>query len=79
MKEVCRFLSVKQLVTMSYHPICNVLVEKFNGTLKTMLRHMCSENQRIGTDTLDHCCLLREKLDKRVWVTNHLSCCVEEL
>jgi len=38
-KEVCRlFVLVKQLVTTPYHPICNGLVEKFNGTLKTMLR-----------------------------------------
>jgi len=33
MKEVCRLLSVKQLVT-PYHPNCNGVVEKFNGTLK---------------------------------------------
>ena len=43
MKEVCRMLSVKQLVTTSYHPICNGLLENFNGTLKTMLRHMKTE------------------------------------
>jgi len=46
MKEVCRLLSVKQLVTTPYHPICNGLVEKFNGTLKTILRHMCSEKPK---------------------------------
>jgi len=40
MKEVCRLLSVKQLVTTPFHPICNGLVEKFNGTLKTMLIHV---------------------------------------
>jgi len=76
MKEVCRLLSVKQLVTTSYHPICNGLVEKFNGMLKTMLRHMCPET---GRDILDHYCLHTEKFDKRVWATHHLSCCMEEL
>jgi len=50
MKEMCRLLSLKQLVTTPYHPMCNGLVDKFNGTLKTMLRHMCAENPRIGTD-----------------------------
>ena len=46
MKEMCRLLSLKQLVTTPYHPMCNRLVEKFNGTLKTMLRHMCAEKPR---------------------------------
>ena len=36
-------LSLKQLVTTPYHPMYNGLVEKFNGTLKTMLRHMYAE------------------------------------
>jgi len=42
MKEVCRLLSVKQLITTPYHPQCNGLVERFNGTLKTMLKRTCS-------------------------------------
>ena len=43
MKEMCRLLSLKQLVMTPYHPVCNGLIEKFNGTLKNMLRHMCAE------------------------------------
>lgn len=46
MKEVSRLLSFKQLVTTPYHPACNGLVEKFNGTLKSMLRKMCSERPK---------------------------------
>lgn len=46
MKEVSRLLSVKQLVTSPYHPICNGLVERFNGTLKMMLKRMCAEKPR---------------------------------
>jgi len=46
MKEMCRLLSVKQLVTTPYHPVCNGLIEKFNGTLKNMLRHMCAEKPK---------------------------------
>jgi len=46
MKETCRLLSLKQLVTTPYHPICNGLIEKFNGTLKSMLRHMCAEKPK---------------------------------
>jgi len=46
MKEMCRLLSLKQLVTTPYHPICNGLIEKFNGTLKNMLRHTCAEKPK---------------------------------
>jgi len=37
MKEMCRLLSLKQLVTTLYHPICNGLIEKFNGTLRELM------------------------------------------
>ena len=46
MKEVSRLLSVTQLVTTSYHPMCNGLVERFNGTLKSMLKRMCAEKPK---------------------------------
>ena len=35
--EVSRLLSLRKLFTSPYHPICNGLVKKFNGTLKSML------------------------------------------
>ena len=34
MKEVCRLFGVTQSTTTCYHPMCNGLVERFNGTLK---------------------------------------------
>lgn len=34
------------LKTTAYHPICNGLVEKFNGTLKSMLRKVCAEKPK---------------------------------
>ncbi|GFN90024.1 gypsy retrotransposon integrase-like protein 1 [Plakobranchus ocellatus] len=46
MKEVCRLLGIKQKTTTPYHPMCNRLVEKFNATLKTCLRRLCSEQPR---------------------------------
>jgi transposase InsO family protein len=46
MKEVSRLLSMQQKVTTPYHPMCNGLVEKFNGTLKMMLKRMCSERPK---------------------------------
>ena len=42
-KEVSRLLSIRQLTTTPYHPMCNGLVEKFNSTLRTMLRRSCTE------------------------------------
>ena len=46
MKEVGRLLSIRQLTTTPYHPACNGLVERFNGTLKSMLRKLCEEKPR---------------------------------
>ncbi|XP_071504639.1 uncharacterized protein [Diadema antillarum] len=43
MREVSRLLSIRHVTTTPYHPQCNGLVEKFNGTLKRMLNKMCEE------------------------------------
>ncbi|RUS68513.1 hypothetical protein EGW08_023725 [Elysia chlorotica] len=46
MREVCRLLGVTQSTTTPYHPMCNGLVEKFNGTLKKMLKRLCNEKPK---------------------------------
>ena len=46
MKEVNRLLSLQQLTTTPYHPMCNGLVERFHATLKQMLRIMCAERPK---------------------------------
>ncbi|XP_041375943.1 uncharacterized protein LOC121388603 [Gigantopelta aegis] len=43
MSEVSRLISLKQLTTTPYHPMCNGLVGRFNGTLKQMLKRLCAE------------------------------------
>ena len=43
MKELTRLLWIKQLTTTPYHVMCNGLVEKFNGTLKSILKRMTHE------------------------------------
>jgi hypothetical protein len=43
MREVHKLLAVKGQTTTPYHAQCNGLVERFNGTLKSMLRKMASE------------------------------------
>ena len=46
MKEVSRLLGVKQFHTSPYHPMANGACERFNGTLKQMLRRMCQDRPR---------------------------------
>ncbi|XP_072164343.1 uncharacterized protein [Diadema setosum] len=53
MKEVSRLLSITHLTTTPYHPACNGLVERFNGTLKLMLKKMCEEQPREWDRYLD--------------------------
>jgi len=38
MLDVCEKLGIQKLNTTAYHPQCNGLVERFNRTLKTVLR-----------------------------------------
>lgn len=46
MKEVSRLLSIKSLATTPYHAMCNGLVERYNGVLKSGLKKMCEERPR---------------------------------
>lgn len=46
MKQVHQLLSAKGTTTTPYHAQCNGLVERFNGTLKTMLRRLCMETPK---------------------------------
>ena len=43
--EVCQYFRIKKINTTSYHPQCNGLTERFNGTLAKMLSSYCSEHQ----------------------------------
>ncbi|KAI2644034.1 Retrovirus-related Pol polyprotein from transposon 17.6 [Labeo rohita] len=46
MADLCRLLRVKQLRTTVYHPQMDGLVERFNQTLKQMLRRVAAEDRR---------------------------------
>ena len=46
MKEVTPLLSIKQLTTTPYRPMCNGRTEKFNRTMKGMLKRLCSQQPR---------------------------------
>ena len=43
MKEVARLLSITWVCSTPYHPQSNGLCEKWNGSLKRMLKRMCAE------------------------------------
>ena len=45
-KKVSRLLSLQQLTTKPYHPMCNGPVECFHSTMKQMLRRMCAERPK---------------------------------
>ena len=43
MKDVCQLLGIRKINTTAYHPQCDRMVERFNRTLKSMLRkHVAS-------------------------------------
>lgn len=46
MAEMSRLISLRQLTTTPYHPMCNGLVERFNGTLKLVLKRLCAERPK---------------------------------
>ena len=45
-REVCFLMDTKKTYTTSYHPQCDGLVERFNGTLAQSLSHYVSSNQK---------------------------------
>ena len=51
MQELFEYLGIKQKLTTSYHPMCNGLTERFNGTLIQMIR-TCSENSQNKWDSV---------------------------
>ncbi|KAM7298921.1 uncharacterized protein ISCGN_019488 [Ixodes scapularis] len=46
MREFSQLFSLKHMPTTPYHPMANGLVERFNGTLKRMIRRMCQESPK---------------------------------
>ena len=46
MQEVSRLLSTNGLTSTPYHPICNGLVERWNETLKSMLKRLCQDQPK---------------------------------
>jgi transposase InsO family protein len=43
LKQLYDFLKIRGITTSPYHPEANGKTERFNGTLKSMLKKLCSE------------------------------------
>ncbi|GFO25522.1 hypothetical protein PoB_005202700 [Plakobranchus ocellatus] len=56
--------------------MCNGLVERFNETLKTCLRRLCSEHLDSGTCTSTLFCLPTERCHRTLRTLPHSSCCM---
>ena len=46
LQEIYQTLHIKRIRTTPYHPQTDGLVERFNGTLKSMLRKLTSRTQK---------------------------------
>ena len=46
MKEVHRLLSIRGITTTPYHAMGNGLCEKYNGTLKQMIKRMIEDIEK---------------------------------
>ena len=79
MEEISRLLSLKQLRTSPYNPKCNGLVERFNGTLKSMLRRMCIEKPREWDMYLLTVLFAYREAHKKVLDSRPLNCCMGEI
>ena len=79
MKEVTRLLSIKQLITTSYHPMCNGLTEKFNGTMKSMLKRLCSKQPRQWHRYINPLLFAYREVPRESTGFSALICCKEEL
>ena len=77
MKDVSRLLSLQQITTTPYHPICNGLIERFHMTLKQMLRRMCAERPKDWDIYLPALFFAIRESRKSRWGFRRLSCCTD--
>ena len=75
MREVGRLLSMRQLTTTPYHPACNGLVERFNQTLKQILKRVCADRpsdwgQVLGSTSV----CIPSSAAGFTWLLTRLSC-----
>ena len=79
MKEVTWLLSIKQLTMTPYYPMCNGVTENFNGTMKSILKRLCSEQPRQWHRYINRYYLHIVKFLRSLLGFRLLSCRIEEL
>ena len=75
MQEVSRLLSIKGLTSTPYHLICNGLVERWNETLKSMLKRLCQDKSKQWHRLVNPVYLPIEKFLKSQQDSVHSSYC----
>ena len=64
LKELYNLLHVSQIWTSPCHPQTDGLVERFNKTLKLILREEWEASKRSDESVLSHILLVRERLEE---------------
>ena len=77
MKDVCSLLGITKLNTTAYHPQCDGLVERFNRTLKTMLRKHAAKYGSQWDKYLSAVVWAYRNTPHEATGENHLSCYLE--
>ena len=77
MKEVSRLLSLQQITTTPYHPMCNGRIERFHMTLKQMLRRMCAERSKDWDKYLPALLFAEREVPQESLGFRRLSCCTD--
>ena len=74
MKELCKLMHIKKLISTPYHPEANGLVEKFNGTLTKMLTCFLENEKKMnGISFFPICYSLIGKCLRNQRVSLHLN------
>ena len=63
-KSVCKLFNIEKRHTTAYHPQCDGLVEKFNGTIKTLLRTCLDRDRNSQWDEHLNFALLASRVTK---------------
>ena len=74
MNEVNRLLSIKQLNTTPYHPMCNGLCEKMNGAIKIMIKRLSAERPRDWDRYLAPALFVYREVPQEILGSRRLNC-----